>query len=135
MAAPALSALIVERAAGAPVVFRVKDADTPDARAVGLMGRDALPRDHGMLFDCGRPVMARMWMRQTKIPLDMLFIDGDGVIRRIHAMAWPFDETVIAAPVPVRWVLEIAGGRAAALGIAVGDRLRRQEASPIAGRP
>ncbi|WP_337997946.1 DUF192 domain-containing protein [Oleispirillum naphthae] len=109
-----------------PVVLSVEIADTPAARATGLMHRDALAAGRGMLFDYGRPVMARMWMKNTRIPLDMLFIDADGVIRHIHAMARPFDETVIATPVAVRWVLEIGGGRADALGIRAGDRARRE---------
>jgi len=106
-----------------PAVLSVEIADTPASRATGLMHRDALPAGHGMLFDYGRPVMAQMWMKNTRIPLDMLFIDADGVIRHIHAMARPFDKTVIATPVAVRWVLEIGGGRADALGIRTGDRV------------
>lgn len=120
------------RIEGARVVeLSVEIADTAAARAQGLMHRDALPAGHGMLFDYGRPVMARMWMRNTRIPLDMLFIDEAGAIRHIHARARPFDETVIATPVPVRWVLEIGGGRADALGIRPGDRVYL-EGSPAA---
>ncbi|MBN2752701.1 MAG: DUF192 domain-containing protein [Rhodospirillaceae bacterium] len=110
---------------GAVVVARlqVELAATPESRAIGLMGRDRLAVDAGMLFDYGRPVMSRMWMHQTRIPLDMLFVDADRTIRHVHAMARPFDETVIASPVPVRWVLEVNGGGANALGIQSGDRI------------
>lgn len=121
--------LTLERRSGGDVILSVEVANTPDRRAVGLMDRDALPLQGGMLFDYGRPTMARMWMRRTRIPLDMLFIDEAGVVRHLYPMAHPFDETVIAAPVPVRWVLEIAGGRAAALGLSVGDRMRPPSAA------
>lgn len=116
--------LALERRIGGDVILSVEVADTPERRAVGLMERDVLPPQGGMLFDYGRPTMARMWMRRTRIPLDMLFIDEAGVVRHLHPMARPFDETVIAAPMPVRWVLEIGGGYAAALGLSVGDRMR-----------
>ncbi len=121
--------LTLERQSGGVVALSVEVAETPDRRAVGLMDRDALPPRGGMLFDYGRPTMVRMWMRRTRIPLDMLFIDEAGVVRHLHPMARPFDETVIAAPVPVRWVLEVGGGRAAALGLSVGDRMRPPSAT------
>ena len=111
--------------AGRPVAtFSVEVATSPDDRALGLMDREKLDTNQGMLFDYGEPTMARMWMRRTLIPLDMVFIDADGVIQDIHANAAPNDETVIAAPVAVRWVLEIPGGRAAAIGLKIGDRMK-----------
>ncbi len=119
----ALLPLLLETPGGTPMTLMVELADTPASRAKGLMDRDDLPVGRGMLFDYGRPVAARMWMRRTRIPLDMLFVDAGGTIRHVHAMARPFDETVIAAPVPVRWVLEVAGGSAALLGLAAGGRM------------
>lgn len=111
--------------AGRPVAtFTVEVATTPDDRALGLMDRDKLDANKGMVFDYGEPTMARMWMRRTLIPLDMVFIDADGVIQHIHANAEPKDETVIASPVAVRWVLEIPGGRASAIGLKPGDRMK-----------
>lgn len=111
--------------AGRPVAtFAVEVATSSDDRALGLMDRDHLDANKGMLFDYGQPTMARMWMRRTLIPLDMVFIDADGVIQDIHANAAPKDETVIASPVAVRWVLEIPGGRASAIGLKPGDRMK-----------
>lgn len=111
--------------AGRPVAtFSVEVASNADDRALGLMDRETLAPNKGMLFDYGEPTMARMWMRRTLIPLDMVFIDADGVVRDIHANAVPKDETVIASPVAVRWVLEIPGGRAAAIGLQPGDRMK-----------
>jgi len=111
--------------AGRPVAtFGVEVASSADDRALGLMDRETLAPNKGMLFDYGEPTMARMWMRRTLIPLDMVFIDADGVVRDIHANAVPKDETVIASPVAVRWVLEIPGGRAAAIGLQPGDRMK-----------
>ncbi len=111
--------------AGRPVAtFGVEVATSADDRAHGLMDREKLDANKGMLFDYGEPTMARMWMRRTLIPLDMVFIDADGVIQHIHADAVPKDETVIASPVAVRWVLEIPGGRASAIGLKPGDRMK-----------
>lgn len=111
--------------AGRPVAtFAVEVASSPDDRSLGLMDREKLDANKGMVFDYGEPTMARMWMRRTLIPLDMVFVDADGVIQHIHADAVPKDETVIASPVAVRWVLEIPGGRASAIGLKPGDRMK-----------
>lgn len=108
------------------LTFTVELALTPDEQARGLMFRTELPQRHGMLFDFGAESPLSFWMRNTLIPLDMLFIGGDGVIRRIHANATPLSETPIPSGGPARAVLEIAGGSAARLGIAVGDRVRHR---------
>jgi uncharacterized protein len=102
-------------------VFTVELVDTPGSRARGLMFREELAPDSGMLFDFldERPVA--FWMQNTLIPLDMLFIRADGTIARIHANARPLDTTSIPSGEPVRFVLEIPGGRSAELGIAAGD--------------
>lgn len=111
--------------AGRPVAtFVVEVATSPDDRAQGLMDRDKLDANTGMVFDYGEPTIARMWMRRTLIPLDMVFVDADGVVQHIHANAVPKDESVIASPVAVRWVLEIPGGRAAAINLQSGDRMK-----------
>lgn len=123
-AEPPTAVVMLEHAAAPVATFTVELATSPEERAQGLMNREVLDPGHGMLFDYGQPSTVRMWMKNTLIPLDMLFIDEDGVIRHIHAEAKPHDETQIAAPVPVRWVLEIAGGRAAQLKLQEGDRMK-----------
>lgn len=101
--------------------FTVELVDTPESRAQGLMYRQELAPDAGMLFDFldERPVS--FWMRNTYIPLDMLFISADGVVRTIHVNARPHDPTSIPSQVPVQFVLEIPGGRTQELGIEPGD--------------
>lgn len=109
------------------VSFDIEIADTAATRAQGLMFRTELPPNRGMLFiyETARPVS--FWMRNTLIPLDLVFMDSSGVIRHIHPMAKPLDETPIPGalkgdPRPERlMVLEIAGGEAARQGLAVGQ--------------
>ncbi len=106
-----------------PVSFKVELAKTQSERARGLMFRQKLADDAGMLFDFGEEREVAFWMRNTFIPLDMIFIAANGTIKSIHANARPQDSTAIPSQFPVRFVLEIPGGRAAAAGIKVGDRL------------
>lgn len=101
--------------------FTVEIADDNAERAKGLMFRDSLAADAGMLFDYGTEQMAAFWMQNTLIPLDMIFIGADGVIKNIHVNARPLDTTSIPSKFPVRFVLEIPGGRSAEIGLAVGD--------------
>jgi uncharacterized membrane protein (UPF0127 family) len=115
---------MVVRSAKAPVTFVVEVASTPDERQRGLMFRDSLAPLHGMLFDLGTVQPVSMWMKDTKIPLDMLFIDGTGRITRIAADTVPMSEAIIPSEEPVRAVLEIGGGESARLGIRVGDRVQ-----------
>jgi uncharacterized membrane protein (UPF0127 family) len=103
--------------------FMVELADTPERRAVGLMHRQSMPADHGMLFDFKADASVAMWMRNTRIPLDMLFIARDGRIVNIAERAVPFSETTIPSKGPVRAVLELNGGTSARLGIKPGDRV------------
>jgi uncharacterized protein len=105
-------------------VFQAEVMKTPEQRAKGLMFRQFMPEDRGMLFDFDREEPVTMWMRNTYIPLDMVFIRANGTIHRIHERAQPLDETTIAAGAPVRFVLEINGGVAAKLGLKAGDRVR-----------
>lgn len=104
--------------------FNVELADEPSEQARGLMGRETLPTSAGMLFVYERPQPAYFWMRNTLIPLDMLFVDAQGTVQRIHAMAKPHDETPIHGGDSVFAVLEINGGLAARLGIEEGSVLR-----------
>jgi uncharacterized membrane protein (UPF0127 family) len=103
--------------------FTVEVARTPAERSRGLMYRESLAVDGGMLFDFGQPQPVTMWMRNTLIPLDMLFIDEDGRIRRIEANAEPLSLDTIASGAPVSAVLELNGGTAAILNIRAGDRV------------
>lgn len=107
----------------------VEIADTDETRATGLMHREEMAEDHGMLFDFGETRPVSMWMKNTLIPLDMLFLREDGTIARIARNARPFDLTPIPSGEPVRYVLELNGGAAARLGAAEGDRLEH----PIIG--
>jgi uncharacterized membrane protein (UPF0127 family) len=100
--------------------FTVEVAATPEQQERGLMFRRSLAPDRGMVFPYNPPAPVGFWMRNTLIPLDMVFVRADRRIARI-ATAKPLDETVIPAGEPVVLVLEIAGGRAAQLGIAAGD--------------
>jgi uncharacterized protein len=103
--------------------FQVEIAATPAQRSRGLMFRDELAADGGMLFDFERLQPVTMWMRNTLIPLDMLFVREDGRISRIVAKTEPLSDRTIGSGEPVRAVLELRGGRAAELGIRPGDRL------------
>ena len=104
--------------------FQVEMAVKPEQRSQGLMFRDSLSEeDRGMLFDFGKPQRAAMWMRNTYVPLDMLFIDAQGRITQIAADTQPLSDAVIASREPVRAVLELRGGVSAKLGIKPGDRV------------
>jgi uncharacterized protein len=101
--------------------FQVELAVTPTERSRGLMYRRSMPADQGMLFDFERDEMVSMWMRNTYIPLDMLFIRTDGTIARIAANTEPLSERTISSGEPVRYVLELNAGKSAELGISPGD--------------
>lgn len=103
--------------------FSIEIADSDSERARGLMFRQQLAPDAGMLFDFGEERPVAFWMQNTFIPLDMIFISADGVVKTIHEMAIPQDTTAIPSGVPVRFVFEIPGGRAKEIGLAVGDTL------------
>lgn len=101
--------------------FTVEIVDTPETRAKGLMYRQELADDAGMLFDFKEERPVSFWMRNTYIPLDMLFIEADGTVLNIHVNARPHDTTSIPSAGPVQFVLEIPGGRSTELGIEAGD--------------
>ena len=106
-----------------PHRFKVELAKTPAQMTQGLMFRTSLAPDAGMLFEYQQPTAATMWMRNTLIPLDMLFVDAQGRIVNIHERAVPQSLELIAAAEPVRAVIELNGGTAARLGIEPGDRV------------
>jgi uncharacterized protein len=109
--------------AGGPRRFSVELAETPPQMEQGLMFRTELAPDAGMLFDYKEPTVATMWMKNTLIPLDMLFVDAHGRIVNIHERAVPQSTDIIAAAAPVRAVIELNGGTVARLGIKPGDRV------------
>jgi uncharacterized protein len=104
-------------------VFQVEMAITPEEKERGLMYRRELPEGQGMLFDFQFDQNVAFWMKNTYIPLDMLFIRGDGRILRIAENTEPLSERNIPSGGPVRAVLEVIGGTAKKLGIAAGDRV------------
>ena len=104
--------------------FSVEVADTPQERSLGLMHRESMPTSAGMLFVYERPQPVSFWMRNTLIPLDMIFMDETGTVQRIHENAVPLDETKIPGGDDIQFVLEINGGLAARLGIEEGSLLR-----------
>jgi uncharacterized protein len=104
----------------------IEVAESPEDMASGLMFRTSLADDHGMLFPSAGPREANMWMRNTYIPLDMVFIRADGVVHRIEAMTEPLSEAIIASNGEVLAVLELAGGAAARFGLKPGDRVRHR---------
>jgi uncharacterized protein len=104
-------------------IFAIELAVTDEERAQGLMFRKELPEGRGMLFDFKREQPVSMWMKNTLIPLDMLFITGDGRIARIAENTEVRSERVISSGVPVLAVLEVIAGTAKKYGIAPGDRV------------
>ncbi|WP_209846496.1 DUF192 domain-containing protein [Rhizobium herbae] len=101
--------------------FTAELAVDSDQRAHGLMDRRHMPRDRGMLFDFGQTRQVMMWMKNTYLPLDMLFIARDGKVETIRENAVPLSEAIIDSRVPVAFVLELNGGTVSRLGIAPGD--------------
>src|SRR3546814_138545 len=99
----------------------VEIADDDAERSQGLMYRRELAPDHGMLFVFDRPIMIAMWMKNTPLPLDMLFISSNGKVVDLHERAVPFSLDTIAAGRRARYVLEVIGGTVDRLGLAVGD--------------
>lgn len=104
--------------------FSVEIADSGPERAQGLMHRATLPRSAGMLFVYHKAGFVSFWMKNTLIPLDMIFMDETGVVRRVHHMAVPGDLTPIAGGDDIKVVLEINGGLAQAMGIGEGSQMR-----------
>ncbi len=106
------------------VRFQVEIADNSDTREIGMMNRSAVAPDRGMLFQFDRPGPQSFWMKDTLIPLDIIFIKPDGRIDRIAENAQPLSLDSVATTTHVNGVLEIAGGRARQLGIKPGDLVR-----------
>jgi uncharacterized protein len=130
---------LVVRSASGVHRFEVEVASTPAEQQRGLMYRTNIAPDGGMLFfpypaDGSGPREASFWMKNTPSALDLLFIRTDGTIARIGANAVPFSEESVRSGEPVAAVLEIPGGRAAALGIAAGDTVSWPGQAQLQGR-
>jgi uncharacterized protein len=120
------STLVIDTAKG-PVRFAVELALTPAQQEQGLMYRPRLAPDAGMLFDFHDTAPRAFWMKNTLIPLDMLFIAAGGRIVDIHERAVPLSDALIPSSVPARAVLELNGGTVDRLGIKIGDMVRSAE--------
>jgi uncharacterized membrane protein (UPF0127 family) len=110
--------------AGTVQRFHIELADEPGEQAQGLMFREKMATASGMLFVFPAPKHAAFWMKNTLIPLDMIFINAAGQVTKVHENAIPQDETVIDGGDAVRFVLEINGGLAKPMGIAPGAVMR-----------
>ena len=121
--AQAFEQLSIATQGGQRQSFRVEVARNDADRAQGLMYRRSMPADQGMLFDFGRVEPVAMWMQNTYLPLDMLFIRADGTIARIAANTEPLSTRTIPSGEAVLAVLELNAGTAAKLGIKPGDRV------------
>ena len=106
--------------------FSVEVARTPDQKRTGLMFRGEMAADHGMLFPYDGEAVRTMWMRNTVLPLDMLFIGADGGIVSIAEDTVPFSEDIVSSRVPAKAVLELNAGTVDALGLGVGDRVEHE---------
>jgi uncharacterized protein len=121
----ARDSLVIQRTNGRDT-FHIWLADTPEQQQQGLMWIQKLPADYGMLFVLPQPRSMSMWMKNTYVPLDMVFFDAKGRILRIHEHAEPLSEAIIDSGVEVAGVLEILAGEARRRGVQVGDRLLHQ---------
>ncbi len=104
--------------------FRVEVAADDASRERGLMNRRFMPADHGMLFEFQQNAPVAFWMKNTYIPLDMIFLSPAGVVTNIVANAEPLSERIIPSGPPCVAVLEVNGGVAASIGLKVGDSVR-----------
>ena len=107
--------------------FVVELAKTPEEHRQGLMHRDSLPINTGMLFMFKNIEIRHMWMLNTLIPLDMLFTDADKKIIKIERNTQALSKKIISSELPAFWVLEVRGGTSERLGLKVGDRLKLHE--------
>ena len=123
--AAAEHALQLVRADGVTVYFQVEEARTQAQRTRGLMFVQQLPARSGMWFDFVTEQHLSMWMKNTELPLDMLFVDQHGVIQHIHKSATPHDLTPISSSGAVRYVLELNAGEVQRYALNIGDQVIR----------
>ncbi len=118
-----LEKIVVTTASG-PHTFEVEIAKNEAAREKGLMFRRFMPADRGMLFEFERNERVAFWMKNTYIPLDMIFIAPDGLVTHVAADAEPLSEAIVPSGGPCDAVLELNGGMAAAIGLKAGDEVK-----------
>ncbi|WP_412049016.1 DUF192 domain-containing protein [Hoeflea sp. Naph1] len=126
LALPIDSEKIVIETSSGTVAFSVELALSPADRSTGLMNRESMPSDHGMLFRFEQSRQVLMWMKNTPLSLDMLFLDDQGTVAGIAADTVPFSEAIIPSPGPVKYVLELNAGTAEQDGISIGDKVRHR---------
>jgi uncharacterized protein len=114
------------KTAAAEHVIDIEIAETIEEKSLGLMFRTAVPENTGMLFPYGAPQDITMWMRNTYVSLDMVFIRADGIVHRIAARTEPLSEAVISSEGDVSAVLELGAGAADRLGLKSGDLVRHK---------
>lgn len=115
--------IVILKQNGDRLNFNVELAVTSHQQAYGLMNRTEMPEDSGMLFVFNSAALRSFWMKDTLIPLDMLFLHPDGEIHHIHSNAKPHDLNGITSELPAKAVLELRGGIAGRMGIEEGDRV------------
>lgn len=125
-ASPDINQLSIVTADGREVDFEVELAITEEQKATGLMNRLEMPENAGMLFYFKQEQEVRFWMKNTLIPLDMIFIKVDGTIHHIHENAVPLDLTGVPSNGVVSAVLEINGGLSEKLRLSVGDKVKHR---------
>lgn len=118
--------LVIVSHDGKDHAFNVEMASEKDQQTVGEMFRTSIPEDGGMLFDWGRAQPTQMWMKNTLVSLDMIFINNDGTIRSIAEDTVPRSLAVIDAGGPVRAVLEVSAGTTSKLDVRVGDVVKQR---------
>jgi uncharacterized protein len=108
--------------------FELEIANTAASRGMGLMRRDSMPADHGMIFVFAEEGYHSFWMKNTRIPLDIVFVDAGGTIKSIQKMK-PYSLKSVSPPKPIKYAIELNEGAAAKAGAKVGDKLVIPEAA------
>ena len=128
--APLAQGRLEIRTAKASHGFSIEIVDTEEKRAEGLMFRTEMAADHGMLFDFRREQPVAFWMKNTYLPLDMIFVKADGRILSIAENTTPMSEALVPSRGAVRFVFEVVAGTSKRLGIAPGDRMIHPRMKP-----
>lgn len=132
MVLPVDPAPLIAQTSSGDRAITIEVADEEHERSAGLMFRENMADDHGMLFVFQQTRDVGFWMRNTPMPLDLVFIGEDGTVRGIEP-GEPFSDASISPGMPVRFVLELKAGIAQKAGIAAGDRIRHPQIDAVAG--